>query len=1126
MAKICSVLLVLVLLAPAAAAVTHHVPGGYPTIQAGVNAAASGDTVAVAAGVYAEQVVIGVDLVLLGAGVAQTVVQAPVTLPYALGTDQYRGIICVDQAADDATVAELAVDGLGRNLPSGRLVGVLYYRAGGRIADLEIRNVHATPVAVTNSGLGVLATLDGQTTPTSLTVANVQIRRFQKAGLVVYGSGYTVDLEGVVVDPEIIYSDIVQNGIELTRVASVTASDCVVRNVTFDGLPRPEYTAVGFLANQCVSIHLRDISFLGCQTGCYLVRSPGLVERISVTSPNPAASPNYGLVSIGGIMLDEANNGPDAIRAPRPLFVPGQLNERPTIAFDVDLHDCTFDGAERPASRGLVVRAYTAEAQGFTAERCRLERWHEGLLSLEKGFGAVFGRFNGCLVDGNLSYGIRAMTSTPFDARGCRWGDPSGPFHAVTNPAGLADPVSDHVLYDPWLIGNLAPLPLPQAISLQDLEGSAYIDTLSVEYLGGATDQLYGYSIQVSWDPQVVALVDIERPARGLFSEAEFFQVLPDASDAIVDAAVGGNRAGIESGPLFTARFQAIGSPDWTPSPVALTVLQARNPQNQPVIGLAPDLGRVTVDLQRPVIAGVEIHNETLGYTDEFAKDGDQLSVTAGITDADPDFGRGGVRGIGAYLYGAVYLILPPDLYASGLATWTARGALLTPRDGFAPFFVEATDPSGNVTSPLVADTLIADNTRPAAVTGLVAVTGHNQVGLTWNDASASDLYYRQTMVRANVWPGYPFYDGPAPSYPASANAGTEVFAGQGTAVTPTYAADGSERGILYFGAMAMDMAGNTSLLGASSRARATNYRLGDVRSAPSGSPGDGVVDLYDITRLGDTYELVRSDPGFDGACDVAPADGGSTGVPIPDESIDFDDLMIFADQFDLDNPPPLPGDGASPVLRWEQVAPEAWALVLAAPCPELKGLRLEGDAGGAALHLEPGALLRAQPGPWFLHPGRGGCEAHLAVLGHGVGLRGSGELLRFVAASPIALATPAVELRDTANAPLAGNLPTGVVGPAELPAVFRVGPPTPNPFNPVTEIAFDLPAGQFVEIVIYGLDGRRVRPVLAAELPAGRHAARWDGRDGAGRAVAAGTYLYRVVAGPWSATGKLELIK
>ena len=48
--------------------------------------------------------------------------------------------------------------------------------------------------------------------------------------------------------------------------------------------------------------------------------------------------------------------------------------------------------------------------------------------------------------------------------------------------------------------------------------------------------------------------------------------------------------------------------------------------------------------------------------------------------------------------------------------------------------------------------------------------------------------------------------------------------------------------------------------------------------------------------------------------------------------------------------------------------------------------------------------------------------------------------------------------------------------------------------------------------------DGRRVATLLDAALPAARHAARWRGCDDHGRPVAAGTYLYRLEAGPWIA--------
>jgi hypothetical protein len=620
----------------------------------------------------------------------------------------------------------------------------------------------------------------------------------------------------------------------------------------------------------------------------------------------------------------------------------------------------------------------------------------------------------------------------------------------------------------------------------------------------------------------------VQPPAHGGFADAQLFQVLPVAGGTVVDAALGGGAAGIASGPLFTVRFEAVGTPDWTASAVVLELLHARDRLNHEITGFVTDDGLVSVDMQPPVIASVTLHNETLDHTDEFAKDGDLISVTAAITDADPDFGRGGVRGIGAFIYGAPSLILPPDDYTDGLATWNPRPALISPTpDGLKLFSVEAIDLSGNATSPLISDSLYADNTPPQPLTGLAATAGHNLIDLVWDDATGSDPFYRQTVVRGNRWFGYPEYAGQEPAYPDDEDVGVAVYAGTGTTAQQTFAADGSERDMVYYGVMAEDMAGNLGPIDAGSRARAVNYRLGDVRSTPPGSPGDGLVDIFDMTRLGDTYTLLANDPGFDAECDLAPLDQDTVGVPVPDGEVDFPELMIFSTAFQLDLPAARATAGtAEPDLRWRRVAPTVWALELAAPCPDLKGVHLIGNAGGAALRLEAGELLRAQPGPWFLHHGRGACEVHLAVLGRGVGVLGAGELLRLVSDDPVDLPAPAVELRDVANQPLFCDLAAVAPDEPAVPTVFHASRPYPNPFNPTTTIAFDLPAGQRVTLAVYGLDGRRVRTVLAAVLPAGRHTVRWDGRDQGGRAAASGTYLYRLEAGPWSATGKLELIK
>ena len=82
----------------------------------------------------------------------------------------------------------------------------------------------------------------------------------------------------------------------------------------------------------------------------------------------------------------------------------------------------------------------------------------------------------------------------------------------------------------------------------------------------------------------------------------------------------------------------------------------------------------------------------------------------------------------------------------------------------------------------------------------------------------------------------------------------------------------------------------------------------------------------------------------------------------------------------------------------------------------------------------------------------------------------------------------------------------------AAQPAQYRLGDSYPNPFNPQMVIPLDLATDpKQVALVIYDVLGRRVRQVWQGPLQAGRHRFTWDGRDDAGKAVAAGVYIYQV---------------
>ena len=93
------------------------------------------------------------------------------------------------------------------------------------------------------------------------------------------------------------------------------------------------------------------------------------------------------------------------------------------------------------------------------------------------------------------------------------------------------------------------------------------------------------------------------------------------------------------------------------------------------------------------------------------------------------------------------------------------------------------------------------------------------------------------------------------------------------------------------------------------------------------------------------------------------------------------------------------------------------------------------------------------------------------------------------------------------------GEQPTAVMTPATArPAQHRLGDSYPNPFNPAVVLPLNLATDAAeVSLTVYDVLGRRVRQVWQGPLRAGSHRFIWDGRDEAGKSVAAGVYLYQV---------------
>ena len=83
-----------------------------------------------------------------------------------------------------------------------------------------------------------------------------------------------------------------------------------------------------------------------------------------------------------------------------------------------------------------------------------------------------------------------------------------------------------------------------------------------------------------------------------------------------------------------------------------------------------------------------------------------------------------------------------------------------------------------------------------------------------------------------------------------------------------------------------------------------------------------------------------------------------------------------------------------------------------------------------------------------------------------------------------------------------------------------------PNPFNPVTQIHYQLQGTEDVSLVVYNVLGQRVRVLVQERQVAGYYRLAWDGEDAVGRPVSSGIYLYRLTAGKFAATRRMLLLK
>ena len=94
------------------------------------------------------------------------------------------------------------------------------------------------------------------------------------------------------------------------------------------------------------------------------------------------------------------------------------------------------------------------------------------------------------------------------------------------------------------------------------------------------------------------------------------------------------------------------------------------------------------------------------------------------------------------------------------------------------------------------------------------------------------------------------------------------------------------------------------------------------------------------------------------------------------------------------------------------------------------------------------------------------------------------------------------------------------------IPVNFALQQNFPNPFNPSTEIRFDLPENDHVTLAVYNMMGQKVKTLASRNMTPGYHSIIWNGTNDSGAKVATGMYFYSINTKNFQSIKKMLFLK
>ena len=94
------------------------------------------------------------------------------------------------------------------------------------------------------------------------------------------------------------------------------------------------------------------------------------------------------------------------------------------------------------------------------------------------------------------------------------------------------------------------------------------------------------------------------------------------------------------------------------------------------------------------------------------------------------------------------------------------------------------------------------------------------------------------------------------------------------------------------------------------------------------------------------------------------------------------------------------------------------------------------------------------------------------------------------------------------------------------VPESFNLYQNFPNPFNPSTQIAYDIPERGEVQVLIYDLSGKLVTSINEGIQEPGQYKINWNATDRFGKKLSGGVYIYQIKTEKFVKSRKMLLLK